>query len=150
MTDNLALAAHKKSITYATVGNREGWIGLFADDAVIHDPVGPSPHDPEGTGFRGKARIAEFWDMMMGASLVVVSHKRIPVGERICAVFMTATNVEPMKSSVEMISVYETNEAGKLISLRTYWDLSAVVADLARLAESSPQNVDTGDTHAGP
>ncbi len=137
MSKNLALAAHKKSIAYATTGNREAWIDLFADDAVVHDPVGPSPHDPEGAGFRGKARIAEFWDMMMGTTLVVAAHKRIPVGERICAVFMTATNVEPVKSSVEMISVYETNEAGKLISLRTYWDLNAVMAQIANYTNES-------------
>jgi len=137
MSKNLALAAHKKSIAYATTGNREAWIELFADDAVVHDPVGPSPHDPEGAGFRGKARIAEFWDMMMGTTLVVAAHKGIPVGERICAVFMTATNVEPVKSSVEMISVYETNEAGKLISLRTYWDLNAVMAQIASYTNES-------------
>ena len=131
MTENLAFHAHKKSIAYAMAGNREGWIDLFADDAVVHDPVGPSPHDPEGVGFRGKARIAEFWDMMMGGTLVVVPHKRIPVGERICAVFMTATNVEPVKSSVEMVSVYEANEAGKLVSLNTYWDFNAVMAQIA-------------------
>ena len=136
MTDNLALAAHKKSIAYATAGNRQGWIDLFADDAVIHDPVGPSPHDPEGAGFRGKARIAWFWDTMMGPSLVVVAHKRIEVGERICAVLMTATNQAPVKSAVEMISVYETNEAGKLISLNVYWDIKAVAQQLAELAEA--------------
>ena len=145
LTENLALQAHKKSIAYATAGNREGWIGLFADDAVIHDPVGPSPHDPEGAGFRGKAGVAKFWDMMMGGTLVVVAHKRIPVGERICAVFMTATNVEPVKSSVEMVSVYESNEAGELISLKTYWDLNQAMAQIAEYSNAAAPEEQAND-----
>ncbi len=25
-----------------TAGDREGWLGLFADDAFVQDPIGPS------------------------------------------------------------------------------------------------------------
>src|SRR5487761_2428954 len=42
--------------------DRDGWLGLFADDAVVQDPIGPSPFDPDGNGHRGPAAIAAFYD----------------------------------------------------------------------------------------
>ena len=35
---------------------RDEWLALFADDAVVEDPVGPSLFDPTGKGHRGKKR----------------------------------------------------------------------------------------------
>ncbi len=54
----------------AAVGakDREGWLDLFADDAVVEDPIGPSPFDPEGHGHRGKAAIAAFYDNVIAGS----------------------------------------------------------------------------------
>src|ERR1700735_4696656 len=40
--------------------DREGWLDLFADDAVVQDPIGPSPFDPSGTGHHGREAIAAF------------------------------------------------------------------------------------------
>lgn len=40
--------------------DRETWLSLFAPDAVVADPVGPSPFDPDGRGHRGLAAIAAF------------------------------------------------------------------------------------------
>ncbi len=45
--------------------NKEAWLGLYADDAVIMDPVGVSPLDPTGLGQRGKEAISQFWDMVI-------------------------------------------------------------------------------------
>ena len=44
------------------------WLALFADDAVVEDPVGPSAFDPEGTGHRGPEAIAAFYDNVIGAN----------------------------------------------------------------------------------
>ncbi len=33
--------------------DRQAWLGLFAPDAVVADPIGPSPLDPAGLGHRG-------------------------------------------------------------------------------------------------
>jgi ketosteroid isomerase-like protein len=131
--DTLAIRAHKQSIANAQAGNKAGWLDLFADDAVVNDPVGPSDHDPEGQGFAGKARIAEFWDMMIGVGdLTIVSHRRIPCGEHVAACDVTATNnVGGFKTAIEMIVVYEVNDKGKLTSLKAYWDTDRVREQLA-------------------
>jgi len=128
-----AIAAHKHSIANAMAGNKEGWLAMFADDAVVHDPVGISAHDPSGEGFRGKERISEFWDMMIGpGNLTIVPHKRFPCGDNIVAVAMTATNdIGGMKTYIEMVVTYEVNDEGLLISLNAYWDMDALMNRMA-------------------
>lgn len=128
-----AIAAHKESIAHAMAGNKAQWLEVFADDAVVQDPVGPSPFDPDGNGFKGKQRIAEFWDLMIGPSnLNIVPHKRIACGDNIAAVNMTVTNdMGEMKSVVDMMVIYEVNEVGKLITLKAYWDLEALMEQMA-------------------
>lgn len=128
-----AIAAHKQSIANAMAGNKEQWLAVFADDALVQDPVGPSPFDPEGKGFRGKERLSEFWDLMIEPSnLTIVPHKRLPCGDKIVAVSMTATNdLGEIKTEIEMVVTYEVNDDGKVISLKAYWDLDALMAQLA-------------------
>jgi ketosteroid isomerase-like protein len=123
-----AIRAHKQSIANAMAGNKEAWLALFDDNATVHDPVGKSDHDPEGKGFQGKERIAEFWDMMIGpGDLTIVPHKRYPCGDDIVAVAMTATNhIGGLKTFIEMIATYEVNAEGKLIRLQVYWDVEAL------------------------
>jgi steroid Delta-isomerase len=45
--------------------DREAWLRLFAPDAVVADPIGPSPLDPGGEGYRGLAAIAAFYDAVI-------------------------------------------------------------------------------------
>lgn len=123
--DTPAMRAHRQSIANAGLGNKQAWLDLFDDNAVVQDPVGPSPHDPEGRGFSGKARIAEFWDMMIApGNLLVIPQKRIAVGNNIACVVMTAANhIAGVKTYIEMVAVYEVNDAGKITSLTVYWDV---------------------------
>jgi len=126
--ENLAIVAHKNSIANAAAGNKEKWLALFDPDAVVHDPVGPSAHDPEGKGSRGIAEIADFWDRMIGpGNLTIIPHKRIPCGDKVAAVIMTAANnIGGIKTYIEMVGVYEVNDTGKLTSLNIYWDVEAL------------------------
>ena len=41
------------SMAAVVAHDREGWLALFADDAVVEDPIGPSAFDPEGPGTAG-------------------------------------------------------------------------------------------------
>ena len=131
-----AIEMHKKSIQYAMEGNKEGWLGMYAEDALVRDPVGPSPFDPEGKGHRGKVAIEKFWDTIIGpAKLTIVPTKRIPSGPNVCAVAMTATNqITPNKQTiVDMIVVYELNAEGKLQTLSAHWDWNEMERQLKEL-----------------
>ena len=126
--DTSAIRAHKNSIAYTMAGKKQEWLALFAPDAIVRDPVGPSLYDPAGKGARGLAQIADFWDRMIGpGNLTVIPHKRIPCGDKIAAVVMSAVNIiGTIKTTIEMVAVYEVNDTGKVTSLSVYWDADAV------------------------
>lgn len=125
MTDALhpAVAANMKSIELASNKDREGWLALYADDAILQDPVGKSPFDPTGKGHIGKEAIGKFYDMVIGQSnLKMTVQKRITSGDRAVAVFQTADNeLNGMKFQVEMVAIYEVNDEGKIQRMSAYW-----------------------------
>ena len=47
---------------YVHSHNKEGWLGLFSQDAIIEDPIGVSPIDEAGKGHRGVAARKAFWE----------------------------------------------------------------------------------------
>ncbi|WP_374961359.1 nuclear transport factor 2 family protein [Spongiibacter tropicus] len=129
----LAQQASERSGQYVSAGNREAWLSLFADDAVVQDPVGVSPLDPTGAGHKGKEAIAAFWDMVIAPGsidfTIVSSH---PAGDE-CANVVHMVNAMPgdMKIVVDMVVVYAANADGKLTSLKAYWDYDSVMSQLA-------------------
>ena len=58
----------RASIAAIEAGDRNSWLALFADDAIVEDPIGPSMFDPEGTGHRGAVAIAAFYDNVIAAN----------------------------------------------------------------------------------
>ena len=55
-----AREASIRSMELSMAGDGEGWLALFADDAIVQDPYGPSPMDPSGKGRVGKEEIEKF------------------------------------------------------------------------------------------
>ena len=55
-----ARVAAIQSMRLAEAGDGPGWLDLFADDAIVQDPYGPSPMDPAGKGQIGKEAIGKF------------------------------------------------------------------------------------------
>ena len=41
-------------------GDKEGWLEIFAPDAVVQDPIGPSPFNPDGMGHHGREAIGKW------------------------------------------------------------------------------------------
>lgn len=120
-----AVRANMQSIEFAMKGDKDAWLALYDDNAVVQDPVGVSPFDSEGKGHRGKAAISRFWDSIIGpANLTITVEKRCPSGANSCAVLQTAVNDmgNGIKTSIEMVTVYEVNEAGKITHMAAYWD----------------------------
>lgn len=128
-----AQQASELSGQYVSAGDREAWLSLFADDAVVQDPVGVSPLDPTGEGHKGKEAIAAFWDMVIAPGsidfTIVSSH---PAGDE-CANVVQMVNTMPgdMQIVVDMVVVYAANAQGKLTSLKAYWDYDAIMSQLA-------------------
>ncbi|MBP7596027.1 MAG: nuclear transport factor 2 family protein, partial [Candidatus Microthrix sp.] len=65
-----ARAAAQASMAAVAAGDRSAWLALFADNAVVEDPIGPSMFDPEGAGHRGPEAIAAFYDTVIGPNRI--------------------------------------------------------------------------------
>jgi ketosteroid isomerase-like protein len=125
--DHPARIAGEKSREAVTRGDREAWLALWADDARIEDPVGVSPIDPTGKGHQGREAIAAFWDGVIKRDPRMHTsfdyHTQYCAGDE-CACVGSLTQHFPDGSTFEVsgVFVYRVNEAGELVSLRTYWE----------------------------
>jgi ketosteroid isomerase-like protein len=132
-----AKVAGEKSRDAVTRGDREAWLALWADDACIEDPVGVSALDPTGKGHRGPEAIAAFWDGVIKRDPQMHTtfdyHTQYCAGDE-CACVGHLTQHLPDGSSfrVNGVFVYRVNEAGKLVSLRTYWSMGEGVFTKAK------------------
>ncbi len=107
-------------------GDKQAWLDNFADDAVVEDPVGKSFLDPDGKGHRGKEAIAAFWDRNIAAGRPVFQLQHsIAAGDECANVGTLMTQFENGAiSKLFGVFVYRVNDAGKVVSLRTYWEFS--------------------------
>ncbi len=127
-----AVTASESSAKFAMAKDKESWLGLFAEDAFLADPVGKSMLDPEGKGHRGKEAIERFWNNVIAkADLTLVASQRIAC-DNTCVAVLRATNDlgRGIVTVVDMVGLYEVNEDGKLSSLKVYWDFDKLLAQL--------------------
>ena len=132
--DHPAIKAATLSIKYASEGNREAWLDLYADDAIVKDPVGVSPFDPSGEGHQGKTAIAAFWDNVISQSKISMgADKRIVSGPRHCASLQWVANDlgDGKSTRNEMMATYEVNEEGKITQMFAHWDFDGLMEQLA-------------------
>ena len=131
-----AVEAIKKSIKHASEGNKEAWLALYTDDAVVCDPVGKSPMDPSGEGHHGKAAIEAFWDNVIGPSkLEITANKRWTSGDYCCCVAQVAKNDlgDGNFTECDMLAVYEVNEDGLITRMAAHWDFDNMMEQLSKL-----------------
>lgn len=114
-------------------GAKARWVALFADDAVIEDPIGKSPLDPEGKGHRGKEAIAAFWDMAIApVELSFDIRASYAAGNEVANVgTIRSTLANGVTATVEGVFTYRVDEAGKIVALRAYWELDKMLASMA-------------------
>jgi ketosteroid isomerase-like protein len=105
---------------------KEEWLDLMADDVVIEDPIGTSPLDPVGKGHCGKEAVRAFWDKNIAPSAIQIEPHRSFAAGKESAHLMTLTTTFPngAKMIVEGIFTYRVDDAGKLNSLRGFWELA--------------------------
>lgn len=115
--------------------DRNGWLALYAPDAHLQDPVGPSPIDPDGAGFRGHERLSAFWDGTIATTerLDFEIRQSFVAGDEVANV---GTVIAQLPGGVCMrtdgIYVYRVGPDGKIVSLRTYWEFDRAMATLAQ------------------
>jgi len=111
------------SVRHAQSKDKEAWLGLFAEDAVVEDPVGVSPLDPTGEGHKGKAAISAHWDNVIGPA-TPIQYELISS----CTRGNECACVIKFNGHTQSIGFYKATADGKLASLRSFWDFEAAVA----------------------
>lgn len=125
MTDqHPARAASRRSMAAVEAGDKDAWLALFADDAVIEDPVGVSALDPEGKGHRGLGAISAFWDANIGPNTLRfdIRQSYAPGNEVANVGTITTTLPDGSQAAVAGVFTYRVDAEGRLESLRGYWN----------------------------
>ncbi|HYQ69603.1 nuclear transport factor 2 family protein [Actinophytocola sp.] len=135
-TTHPARTASRRSMDAVIRRAKEEWLALFAEDAVIEDPVGKSMFDPTGDGHRGPAAIAAFWDKTIGITERMEFEIRdsFAAGNEVANVG-TITSYLPGGSVVDTdgVFVYRVNDDGLVLSLRAFWETERAMATLRQV-----------------
>ena len=108
---------------YAVAKDKQSWLALFDQDALVQDPIGKSPLDPEGNGHKGIAAIEKFYDTVIAnGDIEFTIIESIPCADE-CANYAQIVNlVGDVRIETKMIVIYCINSNDKIESLRAFWD----------------------------
>lgn len=106
--------------------NSEGWLDIFAEDALIYDPVGNPP-----------SKVYEDYQKFFGflSSLFTeleLSKDNIFVARNGAAVKWTMRVISKnnRRASTEGISIFTMNEAGKIQQVSSYWHEADLISQI--------------------
>lgn len=122
MKTPLELAETSLAMTKAR--DRDGWLALFEDDALLQDPVGPSPTDPSGQGHQGIEAIAKFHDSVIDRmeGFEYAIERSYTGGDEVALVVNFQISGSWGTTDMDLINIYKRSPNGKLASLRSFWD----------------------------
>jgi ketosteroid isomerase-like protein len=123
-----------------TRGARDEWIALFAQDAVIEDPIGPSPLDPTGEGHHGHAGIAAFWDKTISTveRFEFAIEDSFAAGDEVANVgTITAFLPGGTRIDTEGVFTYRVGADGLIKSMRAFWEVDRAMGTLRNANGSS-------------
>lgn len=104
--------------------DKDAWLEMFAADAIVEDPVGPSDFDPEGTGHRGRAAIAAFWDNAIAPneSIEFLFEDSFACGNEVAYTGKVRSHNGGQVIDAEGVFIYQVDAAGKIRAVRAFWE----------------------------
>ena len=122
-----ARVASQRSYAAVARGDLAEWLTVYAEDAVLEDPVGPSMFDPEGTGHRGHEGIAAFWNLAIAPiarfEFEIYDSFANP-GSNTCANIgrIRTSFADGSHTTTDLIMVYVVDDEGRVVSMKAYWE----------------------------
>ena len=131
MEEHPARSASQRSYSAVAKGDLAEWLTVYAPDAVIEDPVGPSMFDPEGKGHHGHEGISAFWKQ----AIEPIARFEFTINESF-AHDKTCANIGRIKTSfpdgsytvTDLIMVYVIHDDGTVASMKAYWEPERTMA----------------------
>ena len=135
--DHPARAASQRSYAAVAAGDLETWLTVYAEHAVIEDPVGPSMFDPEGRGHHGHEGISAFWEQAIAPIATFefeINDSFANPGSNTCANIGRIRTSFPDGShtTTDLIMVYVVDDEGRVVSMRAYWEPDRTMASFRK------------------
>jgi ketosteroid isomerase-like protein len=129
-TEHPAHAAGRRSREAVQARDKQAWLDIFAVDAIVEDPIGPSAFDPEGKGHRGRDAISAFWDKAIAPTDKIEFNFRdtFQCGNEEANVGNIVITMGGHQITAEGVFTYKANDDGKLVALRAYWEMDRAAA----------------------
>jgi hypothetical protein len=124
------LAAVERSPQAAAAHDRAGWVGLFAPDGRVEDPVGSRPHS-------GPAQIGRFYDTFIGPREISF-HRDLDVvrgSSVIRDLYLEVVMGSAVTMTIPAFLRYDLREVDgkwKIAMLRAYWELPSMMLQFLR------------------
>jgi steroid delta-isomerase len=114
---------------------KDEWLALFAENAVLEDPAGPSFFDPEGKGHHGREGISAFWDTAIAPvkSFRFAVHDSFANGPY-CANVATFTTelADGTLVDTDLVATYRLDEHGLIETMRAHWEVERALGTARR------------------
>lgn len=133
--DHPARRASQASYAAVVAKDKDRWLSLFADDAVLEDPVGPSFFDPEGRGHHGKEAISAFWDAAIApvVEFTFTIRDSFANGDACANVGTFSTRMaDGTRADTDLVAVYRLDDEGRITSMRAHWEVERTMATLRK------------------
>jgi steroid delta-isomerase len=137
--DNPAYLMSLKSREFVANHDKAGWLGMFAEDGIIEDPIGPSILDPEGKGHSTPEARDTFWDNNIANSDIEYILHQSYTSYLECANIVTLNVIitldgKKYSQQVNGVFTYSVNEQGKLTALRGFWEFDEGMASFKEVS----------------
>ena len=125
--------AARAAMGAVTAGDRVAWLRAYADDAVLHDPVGGSPLDPDASGLKGRPALEGFWDLTIEPNDVCFTIAAVhPSGDEAAVVAsVDIAFANGARVAYDGVFVYAVDDEGRIARVRSYFDLQQIIAALS-------------------
>lgn len=118
------------SMQAVEAGDKAAWLALFAEDAVVEDPIGVSALDPTGAGHRGRAAIEAFYDNVIDPNRVTFTIERShAAGNEVANVGTITTVMGDSTVHTDLVATYRVDDDGRVVALRAYWSIDELRFD---------------------
>ena len=132
-----ARMASMRSYSAVAKGDLAEWLTVYAEDAVLEDPVGPSMFDPEGRGHHGHEGIKAFWELAIAPIATfefTITDSFANPGSNTCANIGSIRTSFPDGSytTTDLVMVYVVHDDGRVASMKAFWEPERTMATFTK------------------